>query len=371
MTVIPNGTDTSAVFNAFNAADPANASVMAVAATATHIRLGSNALGSGTQLPLALTTSGIDRQTILPTGEVGIGVTPVAGQGTLQVPDINGGATSGFKNKIVNGCMRISKKGNGVAVLGANYLGADGVITVIGGWSAISGAGIFRDILYANDGRSTTGAIHYLNLGTPTGAFGYVVFLNRIEARDTCELGGKYVTASCRVTPWATAVANHYFRIYKANTVDSFVTQTLVSQSGNLGAIAINEIATPSYTFQIAAGDCITGLQVDLVVEYSGSVAASSYLFLGDFQFCEGSKAMPFELRPIAIEEELRSRYYRKQSVWVGVTGARTCFPIGMVKTPTLSGGGAGFTSTGTTADTLMCYQTTAAAQTLILDAEL
>lgn len=367
---MPNGTATTSAWNLFNSSDILNASVGYINVSATHVRFGSGTTGSGTQLPLAFATGFIDRQTILPTGEVGIGVTPVIGQGTLQVQNVNGAAASGFRNKIINGCMRISKKGNGAAALGNNYFGADGITTLIGGWSASSGAAISCET-YANDGRSTSGALHYMALGTPTGASGYIVFSSRIEARDTVQLGGKYVTASCRVTPWATAVTNHYFRIYKANAANNFGGVTLVSQSANYGAIAINQIMQASHTFQIAAGDCITGLHVELVCEYSGAVAASSYLFLGDFQFCEGSKAMPFELRPIAIEEELRSRYYRKQSVWVGVTGARTCFPIGMVKTPTITGGGTGFTSTGTTADTLMCYQTTAAAQTLILDAEL
>lgn len=368
---LPNGVSKSAAYAMYNGTDPANAQRGFIGIDATRVYVGSNYSGSpGVALPYDIDVGGANRVRILPTGEVGIGVTPAIGQGTLQVQNVNGAAASGFRNKIINGCMRISKKGRGVAALGYNYLGADGILTFIGGWSAITGTSIACDF-GVNDSRMTTGALHYLALGTLTGASGYVIFQSRIEARDTGELGGKYVTASCRVTPGVTAVTNHYFRIYKANAVDNFGTQTLVSQSGNLGAIASNQIMQASYTFQLPAADAVTGLQVELVCEYSGAVAASSYLFLGDFQFCEGSKAMPFELRPIAIEEELRSRYYRKQSVWVGVTGARTCFPIDMAKTPTITGGGTGFTSTGTTADTLMCYQTTAAAQTLILDAEL
>lgn len=291
--------------------------------------------------------------------------------GGISTPAINGGGSSGFKNKIINGCMRISKKGNGAAALGANYYGADGIITVVGGWSAISGANIARDTLAINDGRFSTGAVHYLSMDSATGASGYVVFLTRIEVADAQELGGKGVTVAARLHAWATAPSNYYFRIYKANAVNDFSDQTLVSQSASFGSLAVNTTATPSHTFTIPAGDCLTGLQVELVVNFTGAVAANTFVFLGDFQFCEGSKAMPFELRPIAIEEQLRSRYYRKQVVWVDTSTARTCFPINMVKTPTLSGGGAGFTSTGTTSGTLMCYQTTAAAQTLTLDAEL
>lgn len=90
-----------------------------------------------------------------------------------------------------------------------------------------------------------------------------------------------------------------------------------------------------------------------------------------DYQLCEGSQRMPFELRPIAIEEQLRRRYYRKQAVWVGTSTARTVMPIDMFGTPTITGGGTGYVSTGTDKDTLVCYQTTAGLQTLVLNSEL
>jgi hypothetical protein len=369
---LPNGVSKSAAYAMYNGTDPANAQRGFIGIDATRVYTGSNYSGSpGVALPYDIDAGGANRVRILPTGEVGIGVTPAVGQGTLQVQNVNGAASSGFRNKIINGCMRISKKGGGAAVLGANYYGADGIITSIGGWSAISGATLIRDTAAVNDGRYTTGAAHYVALGTCTGASGYIAFLTRIEAADVQELGGKVVTVAARLHAWATAPSNYYFRIYKANAVNDFSAQTLVSQSANFGSLPITTTVAPSHTFTIPAGDCLTGLQVELVVEFTGAVAASTFVFLGDFQFCEGSKAMPFELRPIAIEEQLRRRYYQKQAVWIGTSTARTCFPIDMVKTPTITGGGSGFTSTGTTANTLMCYQTTAAAQTLILDAEL
>lgn len=371
---IPNGTSNVSALQAFGGPDPDNAQRIQLRCTggveAGILSTYSGTPASGTYLPLRFYTSAAIRQEILPTGEVGIGVTPAIGQGTLQVPDVNGAATSGFKNKIINGCMRISKKGGGAAALGYNYLGADGIGTFIGGWSSITGTIITCDF-GANGSRMTTGALHYLAFGTVTGASGHVIFHTRIEARDTGELGGKYVTASCRVTPWVTAVTNHYFRIYKANVADTFGTRTLVSQSVNLGAIASNQAMQASHTFQLPAADAVTGLQVELVCEYSGAVAASSYLFLGDFQFCEGSKAMPFELRPIAIEEQLRERYWKVLKLWVPTSSSRATAKIGMHKTPAISGGATGFTSTGTDQDNLVCYQTTAALQTITLNAEL
>lgn len=291
--------------------------------------------------------------------------------GDTSAESLNGGATSGFKNKIVNGCMRISRMGNGVAILGPNRFGADGLITFIGGWSAVTGAIITRDTQAINDLRYTTGAAHYISLGTCTGASGYVIFQTRIEAADAQELGGKPVTASARLHAWATAPSNYYFRIYKANAVNDFSAQTLVSQSSSFGSLAVNTTVTPTHTFTIPAGDCVTGLQVELLVEFTGTIAASTYVFLGDYQFTQSSKREPFELRPIAVEEQLRRRYYQTRAVRVNTSTAPTSIPIDMVKIPTITGGGTGFSSTGTTADTLICSQTTSATQTLVLNAEL
>lgn len=372
--VIPSGTSIVSSLIAHGGSDPDNSQFLqlhCLGGTSTSLRSRYQGTpASGTFLPMQFYTGDVLRQTILASGEIGIGVTPVAGKGALQVPDINGAAASGFKNKIINGCMRISKKGNGAAVPGLNYLGADGIITGIGGWSAISGAQLFQEGAIT-DGRTSSGGIHYLSLGTPTGASGYIVYSARIEAADTLELAGKTVTISARLTPWATAIDKHYIRVFKANALNNFGALTQVATSSNLGPVAINATATPFLTTTLAAADCSNGIEVQVVSEYSGTIAAASHNFLADFQCCLGSQVMPFEPRPIAIEEQLRRRYYRKQAVWVGTSTAKTVMPIDMFGVPTITGGGTGFTSTGTTADTLMCYQTTAAAQTLTITAEL
>lgn len=371
ISAFPNGVSKSAAYAVYNGTDPANAQRGVIGIDTTRVYTVSNYSGSpGVALPYDIDVGGVNRVRVLPTGEVGIGVTPAVGKGTLQVPDINGAATSGLKNAIVNGCRRISLRGNGAAVLGANRLGADGVVTFIGGWSSITGTQIFQEA-GPNDPRFTSGALHYVALGTMTGASGFILFQDRIEAADSAQLGGKSITVSCKLMPWVTAPSNYYYRIYKANAKNDFTGTTLVAQSPSYGAMVLNTAVEQAYTFTLAAADSVNGLHIECVAEYTGAVGASSYLFQGDVQCKASSKLEPFELRPIALELALRRRYLRKQAVWVGTSTARTVIPIDMAKTPTITGGGSGFTSTGTTADTLMCYQTTAAVQTLILDAEL
>ncbi len=371
VSVLPNGASKAASFAMYNGLDPANAQRGFIGIDATRVYTGSNYSGSpGVALQYDIDVGGANRVRILPTGEVGIGVTPAIGKGTLQVPDVNGAAASGFKNKIINGCCRISRKGSGAAALGWNQIGADGISTFIGGWSAISGWTIVQapDI---QDARTSTGAIHYCALGTVTGAGGHIVYSHKIEAADAQELAGKTVTLSCRLTAWGTAIGNHYFRIYKADTKDNFSALTQITASGNFGVLPINIVTPVVFTTTLAAADCMTGLLVEIVSEYWGAIAASSYNFLGDFSLRASSQLEPFERRPIAIEEQLRERYWKVLQVWVPTSSSRAVVNIRMHKTPTISGGGTGLVSTGTDKDNLVCYQTTAALQTITLNAEL
>ena len=84
-----------------------------------------------------------------------------------------------------------------------------------------------------------------------------------------------------------------------------------------------------------------------------------------------GPAATPFKLRQIGQELALCRRYYREFDAYVPSAGEERSMPIDMRAAPTISGGGAGFSSTGTTAETLIFEQTTGAVQTLKLDAEL
>lgn len=301
-----------------------------------------------------------------------MGAAPLASPsftGDVGAPAVNGAATSGFRNKINNGCCRISKKGSGAAAVGWNRFGADGISTFIGGWSAVTGTIAVENA--ADSSRTSSGGTHVTNITAATGSVGYIIYIVRIEAADALELAGKPFTASARITAWTKQIDDVQINILKANTFHNFDATTPVANVTGLGPVSASTTKDVSFSTTLTTADCANGLQIEFVCLYTSTVTAAFHCFIADLQCCAGSQRMPFELRPIAIEEELRSRYYRKQSVRVNTSSNWTCFPIGMVKTPTITGGGTGFVSTGTTADTLMCYQTAAAAQTLILDAEL
>lgn len=301
-----------------------------------------------------------------------IGAAPLANPsftGGVSTPAINGGGSSGFKNKIINGCMRISKKGNGAAALGSNNFGADGLTTIIGGWSAITGS-ISRDT-GVTDARTSSGSIHYTSLSSATGSSGYIIHQYKIEAADAQELGGKTVTVSARVSAITKAADTTYIRVHKAGALNDFASPVLVSTGGSVNVPATNTGTPVSHTFALSAADAQNGILVEVVCGYTPAVASSLICLIADVMCSAATGVDVFEPRQIAIEELLRQRYFRQQAIWVGTSTARTVMPIGMVKTPTLSGGGAGFVATGTDKDTLVCYQTTAGLQTITFNSEL
>lgn len=304
---MPNGTATTSAWNLFNGSDILNASVGYLNVSSTHVRFGSGTTGSGTQLPLALATGFIDRQTILPTGEVGIGVTPVIGQGTLQVPDINGASPSGLANKIENGCMRIPSSAgqSGSVGLGQTLYGAEGIRTFIGDWSAFSGA--VYQVGGVQDVRTSSGAMHYVAFGTATGASGYILYTYRIKAQEALTLAGKPLTLSCKLTAETTSASNHSFRIYKANAYDDFSGETFVSTSGNLGAVSGTLDTGAQFTLSYA--DCFNGIIVQVLINYTGAPVAPAYLSIADFSCRSGSCVVPFEARPLELEKALVNRF--------------------------------------------------------------
>lgn len=123
--------------------------------------------------------------------------------------------------------------------------------------------------------------------------------------------------------------------------------------------------------FQTTAGAWYAGnyLATSNQVNWLDSNSAAFKLAL--VQLEAGQVATPFEVRYFSIEKTLCTRYARKQVFQVPVLAAPACQIIDMRAIPTITGGGAGYSSTGTTADTLVHAQTATAVQTLSLEAEL
>lgn len=181
--------------------------------------------------------------------------------------------------------------------------------------------------------------------------------------------------------------------VLNSGTDRGFIGEYTVSTTNTWEKKTINIAASPSagtwnYTtgvgariyFTLSAGtdyqgstgwNTVSTTKIGTSNQVNASDATNNDFHLSQVQLEVGGSATTFE--PIPYQEELRlaRQYYRSASYYVPATTAQNLGTIDMIGTPTISGGGSGFTSTGTTADSLIAYQTTGAVQTLTLDAEI
>jgi len=103
----------------------------------------------------------------------------------------------------------------------------------------------------------------------------------------------------------------------------------------------------------------------------SGTAGANDWFEVEQVSFQPGRIGGAWDWS-ISPEQELADcrRYFQSRAVYVPASVANLGF-IDMRAVPTITGGGAGFNSTGTTKDTLVGFQTTAGVQTLLLSADI
>lgn len=232
-----------------------------------------------------------------------------------------GGGGFSFKNKLINGDMRLAQRGSAFINPAASYTLDRWIGTFTGGTvSALIHPTTFESYL-ALTGVTTVGHI-----------------LQRIENVNT--LAGKTVTLSFRIAvnaPIDLAVyLGQNFGSGGSAEVDG-IGLTVVPVTTTLTRYSVT-IAIPSI-----AGKTV-GVGNYLKVDFSfptGFSAADLY----DVQLEEGSVAIPFEQRPIGLELSLCQRYYETGTVqYIGaayttgtLAGASTGFRVTKRTTPTVT----------------------------------
>jgi hypothetical protein len=193
-----------------------------------------------------------------------------------------------------------------------------------------------------------------------------------IQFRAKCSVNGFYIGLSVRngannrsyvTNVLLTSTATTYSITIPGDTTGTW------STDNTLGLRLIFSALTPS-TYQATADVWQSGAFFGTAQGGNLMTATGNTINVSDVYLGVGSNPVQDDNRLYIMELTLCQRTYRTMSIWVGTSANPTSIPINMRAVPTIVGGGAGFVSSST-ADTLICYQTTAGTQTLNLLADL
>lgn len=231
------------------------------------------------------------------------------------VTSVNSGPLGGFRNRLINGCMRINQRGS-TSVADDTYC-------------------FDRWYVLAQTAAITVGAQTNIESGWP-----YAIRLTQsqasaqriglaqiIESANSIDLRGKTVTFSGRVQISASSQTLRYAILEWTGTADSvtsdwvndwtsgtftagnFFTSTTTTVAG-AGSLALT--ASTSATFSLSAAISSSATNVAVIVWTDGTQAQSVTLDLGKMQLEIGSSATEFEARSTQAEFNLCCRYYWK-----------------------------------------------------------
>jgi hypothetical protein len=274
----------------------------------------------------------------------------------ITTPSINGGQLAGFRNRIINGDMRIDQRNVG----GAQTVTTSGAQYTVDRWFAYtSGAS-------ATIQRSSLGANPYV-VFTGAASVSTINFAQRIEATNIADLAGSIVTVSATLSN--TLLTTVSWVAYYAGSTDNFTSPVSIAS----GAFTVTPGAI-RYSTQIALpANAVNGIEI---IFYVGAQTSGNWS-IGEVQLEAGSVATPFERIPIGMELALCQRYYLSAlGIYVSalqggsaVTGIS--YPTTMRSSPTIAGGGVGFTAVGTSTTGCAFYTSTTNTYNLTFSAEL
>ena len=235
------------------------------------------------------------------------GVASIAGDGT-NIYAVSGGGGSistgvSFKNRIINGDMRVDQRHLGAAQ--TIVAGAGAVYTVDRFYASCTGANVTGQQV-----AGTTSDQYAYQFTGATGVTG-ITFGERIESTNIYDLAGSTVTASIEITDSTLTTVN--WAAYYPGAKDNWGSRTLIS-SGSFTVTGTKAI----YSTQIALP---TQCQNGLNVEYTVGAQTSGTLTYGDMQVEAGAVATAFERLPIDIVLLRCQRYLPAFNLPTGASG--------------------------------------------------
>jgi len=207
----------------------------------------------------------------------------------------------GFRNKIINGDMRIAQRGTSVTTSGAYTLDR---------WAQVSGNSI----------------VHTQSTDTPNAGFLYSLSMagtgtNIVQRIESSNCGG--INGTITVSFWYKSTVGSdalSLALYVCNTADSFGSVTQVGSNITVSSSPSSSWTYYSYTFTGVSSNSKNGVALYI---FRGS-GATSTTFVTGVQLEANYQPTPFEQRPIGVELALCQRYY-----YVHASGSSKAFAAG------------------------------------------
>ena len=276
--------------------------------------------------------------------------------GTVIPSDAQGGHT--FRNRFMNGDMRVWQRGTTFSSIGTSTYSADRWMSNYGDTAPT----------FSRSTDAPTGFKYSISLaGSSTSYHG---ILQRIESLNISDLSGQTVTLSFYAKlSSGTATGGLSINVGYANSVDNFGTTTGELET-NITSTVSGSWTRYSYTFTVSATAATNGLYV---VVFNPSASQTFTMLLTGLQLERGSLATPFESRPYGVELQLCQRYFHSLGGDTAYQNINTCVyystseavgffrnPVEMRTIPTISKsgnwtvlGGAGTVGQNVSADQL------------------
>lgn len=296
-------------------------------------------------------------------GTNGTTITFPSTTGTLAKAGANSDITSlsalteptGFRNKVINGDMRIAQRGTTYAITTSVTYGS------LDRWFAIqtSSATATLSQVAGTDGFYSMAKLSR-NVGATTTTA--IQMGQTFESTNSVALQGKTVTLSFYAkagTNFSAASSNINVQIMTGTGTDqsasSMISGTWTGYAAANSTITISTTLT-KYSFTTTLAANITQAGINFYFSPVGTAGADDAVYITGVQLEVGSVATPFEQRPYGTELALCKRYgraLRSEQLGFAITGGQNVyggawvFDVEMRTTPTLSSGAYFTVSTG------------------------